>query len=222
MILSIKPKLALIEVSQDNDAGCDFKHIVLCVEQVEYNSITKDEEPESPAAAAGEIGEDVVLAEWDEVHRIRSDEVLTLEKAYCQQKLQETKGTDAETEWECRLEEVDNAQTILGSNIEAGIITPETYAQTIKAAMKRDMTLAKWVFAVDPSTSFICPQRAIRRSKYAGSCCTLTLTFSCRMMKEKGKIAEASRLLSWARAMQTELKVLKYYTNNFVTKHVCH
>jgi hypothetical protein len=69
--------------------------------------------------------------------------VFTLEKAYCERMMKETKGTDAETEWEIRLEEVNNAQFSLGSMIEAGVVTPESYAKKVKAAMKRDVTLAK-------------------------------------------------------------------------------
>eukprot|EP00282_Hemiselmis_andersenii_P020840 CAMPEP_0172025776 /NCGR_PEP_ID=MMETSP1041-20130122/16078_1 /TAXON_ID=464988 /ORGANISM="Hemiselmis andersenii, Strain CCMP439" /LENGTH=196 /DNA_ID=CAMNT_0012681495 /DNA_START=1 /DNA_END=587 /DNA_ORIENTATION=- len=116
--------------------------------QVEYNRITPDQEPSPPSKAGGAGEEEEVDVDfWDEVSRMRSDEVMTMEIEYCRRMMAENKGKEAETEWEVRMEEVENTQRMLGGAIEGGVLSLEGYVASVKAGMRRDAALAKMLKA---------------------------------------------------------------------------
>ncbi len=81
------------------------------------------------------------MDEWDSVQRIRSDEVFTKEKEFCEAMI--AKNTPEHDEWELRRDEVETAHTILETNLENAILSPEKYMASVRAAFKRDMLIAQ-------------------------------------------------------------------------------
>jgi len=147
--------LQILKLSNGADFRCTKEYVANCKKlismrgpAVTYNQLSEGE-PRIPDVGGGGgdsdsvVREDVVMDEWDAVARIRSYEVLQSELALCDRMAQKLFGASQHAEWEVRKDEVENASQILTANIESGVLSERQYINSLKGALKRDVTIAQ-------------------------------------------------------------------------------